>query len=140
MVIDDAPEFLALVTDILLAGGFEVLPSMGNDLDVETLAAARPDLVVLDLRLRAASEQLTGMEYLRLIRAHRVLRLTPVVVCSADVQQLHEHRRVLARDPRCWVLPKPFTLDRFEQTVRHALGSDLAQTAPSSEAPLPAQA
>jgi CheY-like chemotaxis protein len=122
LVIDDTPEFLTLVTDLLRDGRYDVVTSRGDDIDVEALVGASPDLIVLDLRLRTATEQLTGMEFLRLIRAHRHLRRTPVIICSADLAQLRANREALARDAFCWILPKPFTPDAFEETVGTALG------------------
>jgi CheY-like chemotaxis protein len=122
-VIDDAPDFLALVADVL-EGTYEVTTSTGEDLDLEGLVRFDPDLIVLDLRLRDVGEQLTGMELLRLIRAHRILRTVPIVVCSADIAQLTRNRDALARVPRCWVLPKPFSLDEFERMLAEALRAD----------------
>jgi CheY-like chemotaxis protein len=119
-VIDDEPEFLALVTDVL-EGTYEVVTSTGEDLDLEGLVRIDPDLVVLDLRLREVEHQLSGMELLRLIRGHRLLQAVPIVVCSADVAQLTRNREALASVPRCWVLPKPFSLDDFERLLAEAL-------------------
>lgn len=143
-VIDDTPEFLVLVADLLRDSGYDVRTSEGDDIDIEALSRAVPDLIVLDLRLRAVTEQLSGMEFLQLIRAHRHLRRTPVIVCSADLAQLREHREALARDPRCWVLPKPFTLDQFEETLRAAIGEPISSAVlsqPSAEigSPSPVQ-
>jgi CheY-like chemotaxis protein len=121
-VIDDAVEFLSLVTDVL-EGTYDVTTSTGDDLDLEGLLRINPDLIVLDLRLKEAGEQLTGMELLRLIRAHRLLRFVPIVVCSADVAQLTLNREALAQVPRCWVLRKPFSLDEFEAMLAEALRS-----------------
>jgi two-component system KDP operon response regulator KdpE len=131
IVIDDAPEFLALVTDLLADRNYEVLTSRGDDLDLEALVRFDPDLVVLDLRLQEVAAQLTGMEFLRLMRAHRILRQVPVIVCSADVGQLARNRETLASMPHCWVLPKPFGLEDFEATVADAL----RETRPPPEQP-----
>jgi CheY-like chemotaxis protein len=124
-VIDDTPEFLTLVAELLRNSGYDVVTSSGDDIGVETLVQARPDLILLDLRLRAVTEQLSGIEFFHLIRAHRHLRRTPVIICSADLAQLRAHGEALARDPRCWVLAKPFSLDEFEATLGAALGEPM---------------
>ena len=119
-VIDDATDFLSLVRDVL-EPTYEVTTSTGEGLDLDALVRFDSDLIVLDLRLPEGGRQLQGMELLRLIRAHARLRLVPIVVCSADVAQLNLNRDALARVPRCWVLPKPFSLDEFERTLGEAL-------------------
>jgi CheY-like chemotaxis protein len=119
-VIDDARDFLSLVSDVL-ESTCDVTVSTGEGLDLEWLVRIDPDLVLLDLRLREVEDQLTGMELLRLMRAHRVLRFVPVVVCSADIAQLNLNREALASDPRCWILRKPFGLDELERAVADAL-------------------
>lgn len=119
-VIDDATDFLSLVRDVL-EPTYDVTTSTGEGLDLDALVRFDSDLIVLDLRLPEGGRQLQGMELLRLIRAHASLWLVPIVVCSADVAQLNLNREALARVPRCWVLPKPFSLDEFETTVGEAL-------------------
>ena len=60
---------------------------------------------------------------------------TPVIVCSADLSQLRDNHDALAQDPRCWILPKPFSLDQFEETLDAAIGApqtpDVTPRAPS---------
>lgn len=132
-VIDDATDFLSLVRDVL-EPTYDVTTSTGEGLDLDALIRSDPDLIVLDLRLREGGAQLQGMELLRLIRAHRLLRLVPIVVSSADVAQLRVNREALARVPRCWVLPKPFSLDEFETTLREALRD--GESKPDSPSPM----
>ena len=130
-VIDDAADFLSLVRDVL-EPTYEVTTSTGEGIDLDALVRFDSDLIVLDLRLREAGGQLQGMELLRLIRAHRLLQQVPIVVCSADVAQLSVNREALARVPRCWVLPKPFSLDEFETTLGEALRDDGPRSEPPS--------
>lgn len=131
-VIDDAADFLSLVRDVL-EPTYEVTTSTGEDMDLDALVRFGSDLIVLDLRLQEGGGQLQGMELLGLIRAHDLLRLVPIVVCSADVAQLNVNREALARVPHCWVLPKPFSLDEFETT----LGEALRDGGPRSDSPSP---
>jgi CheY-like chemotaxis protein len=115
-VIDDDQELVELLTDILTADGYEV-EALPGVFGMERLAATRPDVIVLDLLLGGESGGSSGWDCLRLIRSNRDLRNVPVVICSADVDQLRRRRRDIRRDGRLAVVAKPFSLDHFEATV-----------------------
>jgi CheY-like chemotaxis protein len=125
-VVDDSPELLALLGDVLRFDGVDVsLFDGGTTLhDIEESA---PDLLVLDLRL--ASDGLTGMEMIRHVRSDQVLRDVPIVVCSAALDEVRVHEDELSRTPRVFVLAKPFSLDEFESCLGKAFGE--ATSAPA---------
>jgi CheY-like chemotaxis protein len=120
-VIDDSAEFLQLIGDFLADAGCRVEAFQGDDVDLSTLAATRPDLVILDLRLKPGGQQLTGWEFLVLIRSHAELLHVPVVICSADLSELQRRQAELAGMARTFVMPKPFELAQLEALMRGIL-------------------
>lgn len=121
-VINDSPEFLEVISELLEAVGYAVQAFDGSRLTMEQLVETRPDLIILDLRLHPGSAQLTGWDFLLLLRAHRELREIPIIVCSADLAQIREREPELRQIALTWVLPKPFDLDELEDLVSRALG------------------
>jgi CheY-like chemotaxis protein len=121
-VIDDSPEFLEVIGELLTGAGYAVNAFDGRQLSIETLLRTRPDLVLLDLRLLPGSAQLTGWDFLLLLRAHRELRQVPIIVCSADLAQIREREPELRQIALTWVLPKPFDLQELEEIIDKALG------------------
>ena len=51
LVVDDDEEFRALVTDILARNGYRVSVAQNGVVMMQTLAAARVDLVLLDIKM-----------------------------------------------------------------------------------------
>jgi two-component system, OmpR family, response regulator len=125
-VVDDSPELLALLGDVLRFDGVDVSLFDGGT-TLHDIDESAPDLLVLDLRL--ASDGLTGMQMIRHVRSDQVLRDVPIVVCSAALDEVREHEEELSRTPRVFVLPKPFSLDEFESCLGMAFGE--AASAPA---------
>ena len=71
------------------------------------LAAPRPDLVVLDLKLRGTH----GIEVLQRIKSEPRLRGTPVVVLSTSSSE--QDRALAFRHQACGYIEKPERLDGF---------------------------
>lgn len=125
-VVDDSPDLLALLGDVLRFDGVDVsLFDGGTTLhDIEESA---PDLLVLDLRVAAGG--LTGMDVIRHVRSDGALQDVPIVVCSGAPDEVRQHEEELSRTPRVMVLPKPFSLDEFESCIGEAFGQ--ATSAPA---------
>lgn len=119
-VIDDSTEFVETVAEALTDAGYDVEGRSGEDVTVDAVAALSPDLVLLDLVLRG-SDELTGWELLNAMRAHPELESVPVVVTSADQQQLRTRADELGGIGHAHILPKPFGIDQLEGVVRRAL-------------------
>jgi CheY-like chemotaxis protein len=118
-VVDDSPELLALFGDALRSLGVSV--ALFDELaTLQDLEESAPDLLVIDLRLSPGS--LTGIEMIRLLRAHRHLQRVPTIVCSAALDDVRQHQEELNRMPALFVLPKPFSLEDLESCVGEALG------------------
>ncbi len=117
-VVDDSPELLALLGDVLGLDGLDVsLLDGATTLDVINQSA--PDLLVVDWRFTA--DRLTGLEIIRQARSHPALRGVPIVVCSAAPEELR-------RMPQLSILDKPFSLEELETCVSQALSEPLGLT------------
>lgn len=116
-LIDDHAEFRQVITELLTEDGHDVSALSGDRTSIEEIAATGPDLLILDLILVGGSDQMSGWEYLKLIRAHADLRSVPVLVCSGDHVALHRRRRELGRDTKLSVLGKPFSVEEVERAI-----------------------
>jgi len=119
-IIDDHPEFLALMQD-LLSGSYDVAVLSGHDIGPDDLVDSRPDLLIVDLRLDR--RDLQGWDIVALARAHRDLRTIPIVVCSADENAVNVRAGALLNGGNTAVLIKPFNVDALEEIVSQGLGT-----------------
>jgi CheY-like chemotaxis protein len=118
-VVNDNAEFLALMSAILdEEAGYEVTLFSGERMTVAELAAARPDLIIVDLLLGGAS----GWELVTLARADEILADVPIIVASADVIALRDREHELERVGNVYVLPKPFGIDDVTGLVERLVG------------------
>ena len=83
-IVDDSPEVIDLLREVLEDAGYEVVSFSGEGSLLSDLASAAPDAIILDLLFRGPSSQLTGWEHLRLMRTHEALRRVPILICSGD--------------------------------------------------------
>jgi CheY-like chemotaxis protein len=120
-VVNDDPDFLKLVNDVLEAeGAYEVFPLRDEETSLAELRAARPDLIVVDILL----EQLpSGWELALLAGADGELGPIPIIVVSPEVSSLGRRVRELREVANVRVLSKPFTLDEFGHAVHEALSA-----------------
>lgn len=79
LVVDDTLESLGLLTDILEAAGYHVLPANSGELALAALAANRPKLILLDILMPG----MDGLEVLRRLKARPETHETPVIILSA---------------------------------------------------------
>lgn len=96
VVIDDDNQFVDTVTEALTDAGYDVEGHNGEGVTADAVAAMSPDLVLLDLVL-SSSYELAGWELLGAMRAHPELEGVPIVVASADQQQLRARADELGR-------------------------------------------
>lgn len=123
VIVDDSQEIRELLSELLEGAGYEVVTFPGDALQPEQLAAARPDLMILDLILPGPGAQMSGWDYLRLARSHRTLQQVPVLLCSADIDALRTRRDEFAGDPMVRTLEKPFGIAELESAVAAAIGA-----------------
>ena len=82
LVVDDDPDVLELAKHLLGAQGYTVLCAEGAFQAFETLAAARPDAMVLDLMM----PDRTGVEVLERVRFDPAMAKLPIICFSAVPQ------------------------------------------------------
>ena len=118
-VLNDNPDFLELMSAILEEdAGYDVSLFPGEDTSIDQLAAANPDLVIIDLLLGGAS----GWEIVTLARADARLASVPIIVCSADVNGLRMRAAELDRIGNVHLLSKPFGIDEMTSLVEGLIG------------------
>jgi len=78
LVVDDAPQYRDVIRRILTARGYDVRTASSGDEALESMAAAPPDVVLLDVVMPG----LDGFEVCRRIKANPLTRLVPVVLVT----------------------------------------------------------
>lgn len=109
-VVNDNPEFLELVHDILESDRYDTTTIDGDRPDaLEAIRASRPDLLMIDLRMGA--EGLHGWDIAQQVRAEPDFEMLPILVCSADVPALAAIEADFAETNHVASLVKPFSID-----------------------------
>lgn len=80
LMVDDDAEFLAPVSAILTGAGYDVTCARDGWEGLEMARRAKPDLVLLDLRM----PQMDGWTFMKFVRAHRDLAQIPVIFLTAS--------------------------------------------------------
>lgn len=79
LVVDDIPQNVKLLADLLGVKGYEVATAANGEEALASIAAATPDLVLLDVMMPGMS----GYDVCRRIRAEPATALLPVVLCTS---------------------------------------------------------
>jgi PAS domain S-box-containing protein len=80
LVVNDVPDLLEMTSLLLRKSGYRVLTAVDGREGFEVAQAEHPDIVISDV----AMPDVDGIEMCRLIRAHSDLRMTPVLLLSAN--------------------------------------------------------
>ena len=79
MVVDDTPQNVKLLADLLRVKGFDVAAAASGEEALAMLPAEKPDLVLLDVMMPG----LSGYDVCRCIRADSETALLPIVLVTA---------------------------------------------------------
>jgi PAS domain S-box-containing protein len=120
-IVDDSPELVEVMGAILTDDGYDVVVCLDRDDVVAELAAAQPDLIILDLLLRTPGTSRSGWDLLQQIRTNEGLRGVPVLICSADLVTLRERAEEISRQRATDSLAKPFSIQQLEDAVARLL-------------------
>ena len=115
LVVDDDPDILDALSEILEAEGYEVDRARHGQEALARVDRRRPDLILLDLMMPV----MDGWEFAHALRRREDGAQIPVVVLSADRQAGAKARVVGARG----FLAKPFELNELLRVV----GDSVAQ-------------
>ncbi len=119
LVVDDKEDNRRLVRDLLVPLGFEVLQAQDADACLRMAASARPDAILLDLRMPG----MDGLEATRRLRAMEATR--DVVIIAVSASAFEEHRARCLEAGADDFLAKPFRLERLLDLLRAHLGLQL---------------
>lgn len=112
LVVDDKEENRRLVRKILTRHGYAVIEVASGEEALESVAQDRPDLVLMDIRLR---EGIDGIETTRRIKATPSTAAIPIVAITASVTPDDMQR---ALDSGCsGFIRKPIDVDTFPAQV-----------------------
>jgi DNA-binding NtrC family response regulator len=118
LVVDDEPEHLASIDDILTTAGFRTLTAATVTDAIEFLESDDSiALVLADLIMPERS----GLDLLDYMRSKPRYRKIPVIVCSGHARS--EFVSKALRFGACDFIVKPITADVLVKKIRLALGS-----------------
>ena len=121
-VVNDNPDFLELVRDILEDDRYETTTIDGDRPEaLDEIRASRPDVLMIDLRMGA--DALHGWDIAQNVRRDPDFDGLPILVCSADTEALKELAPALAETRQIEVLKKPFGIDELCNTIDRLLAS-----------------
>lgn len=108
-VVNDSPEFLQLMQDLLQDADYPATLIDGERENAfELIEASEPEILIVDLRLGANDKR--GLEILGLVREDDTLRNVPTVICTADRWGMEAVEEAIAAFPHVAVLTKPFAI------------------------------
>jgi DNA-binding response OmpR family regulator len=117
-VLDDDESFRRLSQTILRTEGYECRLIEDLTKAVEEVVAARPDLVMMDLRL---GQDVDGVQVLLDLKSQgSPTAAVPVLICTASRDLLNAHRKIL-EEFGCVVVEKPFNLDELLAAITKCL-------------------
>lgn len=116
MIVDDEPEVLAMIENILVDEGFELI-KVSNATEVGLRAAQlSPDLILLDFLM----PEINGFEVSKALRNNELTRSIPImaVTCLTKEQDIERIFECGADE----YLAKPFRVDQLLEKVRELIG------------------
>jgi CheY-like chemotaxis protein len=109
VVVNDSPEFLELMAEILHDERYPVTVIDGDrENAVDLVIAAVPAAMIIDLRV--GKDELHGWDVLQAVRRHPDLRELPTLICTGDIRALAGLEETLAGMRRVATITKPFNV------------------------------
>ncbi len=112
LIVEDDRHIIESLSFVLERDGYEVAAVLDGEAAIERLAAAPPDLLILDLML----PKVTGFEVLKRIKADPGLKELPVIVLTAKGQQ--QDRRMAEEIGVEGFMTKPFSNRAILEAVK----------------------
>jgi len=132
-VVDDQPQTLELMREVLEPEGYVVSCTTRIGPELHEIRDTQPDLVVIDLLLATDQRELSGWDVARLVRSHADLHRVPILVISAD----HALLRSVAAEARSMrdveLLAKPFGIDELIGAVHRTVMDRAPRLAPVAQ-------
>ncbi len=116
LVVEDHPQNLELVTDLLESAGYRVLTAMSAVEGLLLASADTPDLILMDIRLPG----LDGLKATQILKESSATRAIPVIALTAYAMP-EDRQRI--RDAGCeGYLTKPLQIPLLLEQVDFYLG------------------
>ena len=123
-VINDNPDFLALMGDILASDHF--VPTLLDEDEPDVLERAgksKPDLLMIDLS--PCVDGRDGWNRAQALRRDLDMAKLPILVCSTDYQAMEELAAQAVNDTRLELIRMPFALVHLTDAIARLLGRRL---------------
>lgn len=113
LLLEDNPDMLAMLSQVLEWGGYDVVKGYGGRQGVEILetTAQLPDIILSDLSM----PDMDGFEFLANVRANPTWAGIPLVIMSAHSSS-NEQRNALEHGANDFLV-KPFSLADFQKIL-----------------------
>jgi two-component system, cell cycle response regulator DivK len=115
LIVEDNPQSLKLVRDILQVKGYQTLETETGEEGVRLAHERHPALILMDIQLPG----INGIEALQRLRADPVTSATPVIAVTASVMT-QDRSRIMAAGFNGFQ-SKPISVNQLLATVREAL-------------------
>jgi len=113
LLVDDEPSILSVLSALLKAEGYEVVPALGGDKAKVVLTSEEFDLMISDIRMSPVN----GMELLKIAHNDRPTMSVIMLTAYGSVETAIEALKLGAFD----YVTKPFKVDELLITVQRAL-------------------
>jgi CheY-like chemotaxis protein len=125
-IVNDNPEFLEMVRDVLEDERYETITVDVDTPDtLERIRASFPDLLLIDLRLGHQGDE--GWRLARQIRSEPGFERLPIIVCSGDIPALLEIEPYVAETASAETLAKPFAIHQLTEAIERLLGETIGR-------------
>lgn len=115
LIVDDNPFNVSLARYLLAADGFDVCTAETPDEMTAAIASGRPQLILMDLRLRETD----GLTLIRRLRSEPANETVSIIAFGADITRADERQ---LGDAGCdGYIHKPIDVDQFCSDVRRYL-------------------
>jgi two-component system, cell cycle response regulator DivK len=115
LIVEDNPQSLKLVRDILQIKGYQTLEAETGEEGVRLTRERQPALILMDIQLPG----INGIEALQRLRADPVTSATPVIAVTASVMT-QDRSRIMAAGFNGFQ-SKPISVNQLLATVRETL-------------------
>ena len=112
-VVNDYPDFLELMTDLLTEEGYQVSTIPKHQGAFEQIKESQPDLVICDLVLGG---EMLGFSLLDMLYLDPNTRSIPLILCSAAIEKVREISPSLEAKGIRW-LEKPFAIESLLKLI-----------------------
>jgi two-component system, cell cycle response regulator DivK len=115
LIVEDNPQSLKLLRDILQIKGYQTLEAETGEEGVRLARERQPALILMDIQLPG----INGIEALQRLRADPVTSATPIIAVTASVMT-QDRSRIMAAGFNAFQ-SKPISVNQLLATVRETL-------------------